>query len=54
MKKDDDLLVSVLKLLGQVGHILYTLLSDVVTDLRDTGKVAGWTNEEWKREKLKV
>lgn len=54
MKKDDDLLVSALKLRVQVGHILHTLLSDVATDLRNTGKVAGWTNEEWKREKLKV
>ena len=35
VRKDDDLLVFILKLLGQVGQILQALLSDDATDLRE-------------------
>lgn len=36
VRKDDDLSVTILKLLRQVGQILQALLSDDATDLRES------------------
>lgn len=58
VRKDDDLLVSVLKLLGQLGQILKGLLSNDAIDINKSvplwqgGSLDRWQVEERKAESV--